>query len=147
MDETKEVMCEGTMGKEFRGGGWVFERVGDDYAVHRDGVSPSSADAGEVLYVRADEMFTFVTAADFAGSVLLPLAAADVMFGNCPIEFVDTKNDAVMFSTFGIVPEKGSRVNVPGCLESGFVADVVWTYGKNGARSAKVYLDHGNGAL
>jgi len=125
---------------EFRGGGWVFERVGDDYAVHREGVSPTSADAGEVLYVRAEEMFQFVTAADFAGSVLLPLAAAEVMFGNCPLTFVDSQNDAVMFSTFGIPPEVGARVSVPNCLESGQVTDIAWTYGKNGARSAKVYL-------
>lgn len=88
-----------------------------------------------------------VAAADFAGAVLLPLAAAEVMFGNCPLTFVDAGNDAVLFETFGIAPERGSRVNVPGCLESDFVTDVAWTYGKNGARSAKVYLDHGNGQI
>lgn len=146
MSETEETAGDPTMAKEFRGGGWVFERVGDDYAVHRENVVPSSADAGEVLYVRADELFQFVAAADFAGAVLLPLAAAEVMFGNCPLIFVD-ENDAVMFETFGVPPEKGSRVNVPGCLESGFVVDVAWTYGKSGARSAKVYLDHNNGDL
>lgn len=141
MSDTEETPTDPETPKQFRGGGWVFERIGNDWAVHREGVSPSSADAGEVLYVREEELFQFVTAADFAGAVLLPLAAAEVMFGNCPLTFIDSVNEAVMFSTFGIPPGKGTRVNVPGCLESGWVADVTWTYGKSGARSAKVYLD------
>lgn len=139
MSETEETPDDPTTPKQFRGGGWVFEKIGNDWAVHREGVAPASADAGEVLYVREDELFQFVTAADYAGSVLLPLAAAEVMFGNCPLTFVDAANETVMFETFGVPPEKDAIVAVADARR-GYVTHVVWTYGKSGARSAKVYL-------
>lgn len=139
MSEPEEVTFE-VSSKAFRGAGWVFERIGDDYAVHREGVSPSSADAGEVLYVSVDELFAFAAVTDLAGAALLSPEVAMAMFGNCPIEFVENSNDAVLFSTVGIPPERNARVNLPGRQESGLVANVVWTYGTNGARSARVYL-------
>jgi hypothetical protein len=94
---------------DFHGGGWVYERVDGEIAVHREGVDPRSCDAGDCLYLSPEELLGFCAVASFAGEVLLAEGATATVV--CPLVFeVDGR---VVFRAIGVSPQKGERVLVP----------------------------------
>lgn len=93
----------------FHGGGWVFERVDGEVAVHREGVDPRSCDAGDCLYLSPEELLGFCACASYAGEVLLAEGATPAVV--CPLAF--EVQGMVVFNTIGVPPRKGERVLIP----------------------------------
>lgn len=94
-----------------RGGGWVFDPTEDGYRVHRESVDPESADAGEVLYIAADELFGFVACVDFSAEVFDPSCGS--LSPMSPVDFVRSGDEKPVFSTFGAAPVPGTVVTLP----------------------------------
>lgn len=121
----------------FHGGGWVFERVDGEIAVHREGVDPASCDAGDCLYLSPDELLGFCAVASFAGETML--AEGMTTSTLCPVEF--EVMGRIVFRMVGVPPRKGERIQVP---EEGkvslerVVVDLRSVYQESGARTVIV---------
>lgn len=96
------------------GGGWVFGRTEGGYLVHREEVDPTSADAGEVLYISAQELFGFVSCVDFSAEVYESDVCSSLAREMGPVDFVRSGNEKPVYSTFGAPPAPGTVVSLPG---------------------------------
>lgn len=134
------------------GGGWMYARVGSRVAVCREGARVDGAAAGEVLWLKEEELFGFCAAAEYAGAQLLPELLEDVITDRCPVEFFfdpESKHPihqggisccsmtGPTFKTFGVPPQKDAVVVLPG-LGRVRVVTVEWAYEANGGRRVLV---------
>lgn len=114
----------------------MFDPTEDGYRVHRESVDPSSADAGEVLYIAADEMFGFVACVDFSAEVFDPSCGS--LAPMSPVDFVWSGDDSPVYSTFGEPPAPGTVVTFPNGMKMRVVSVDVRYLGSGQRRSIVV---------
>lgn len=121
----------------FHGGGWVYERIDGEVAVHREGVDPRSCDSGDCLFMSPEELLGFCAVASYAGEVLL--AEGTVLGAQCPIEFMVAGQ--IVFRMVGVPPRMDEMVTFPEEMDSAVehkVLDVRSNYTANGTRTVLV---------